>query len=170
MDNKSYIGTLGRGVLVVVLFSLLSGCSLLRPKVITKIEKEVEYRDREVHDTATVEIPIEVERIVTRDTSSHLENSFAKSDAVVSGGYLHHSLESIPQIIRVPVVVHVTDTIYREKEAVETIKEVKVEKPLSWWQKFRIRACWWLLGGLILSFGWIFRKSLIRILKLWLKL
>lgn len=149
MDNKSYIGTLGRGVLVVVLFSLLSGCSLLRPKVITKIEKEVEYRDREVHDTATVEIPIEVERIVTRDTSSHLENSFAKSDAVVSGGYLHHSLESIPQIIRVPVVVHVTDTIYREKEAVETIKEVKVEKPLSWSQKAKIGAFPWLVIGFL---------------------
>jgi hypothetical protein len=163
MDNKSYIGTLGRGVLVVVLFSLLSGCSLLRPKVITKIEKEVEYRDREVHDTATVEIPIEVERIVTRDTSSHLENSFAKSDAVVSGGYLHHSLESIPQIIRVPVVVHVTDTIYREKEAVETIKEVKVEKPLSWSQKAKIGAFPWLVIGFLGLLIWATKKWWLRL-------
>lgn len=163
MDNKSYIGTLGRGVLVVVLFSLLSGCSLLRPKVITKIEKEVEYRDREVHDTATVEIPIEVERIVTRDTSSHLENSFAKSDAVVSGGYLHHSLESIPQIIRVPVVVHVTDTIYREKEAVETIKEVKVEKPLSWSQKAKIGAFPWLVIGFLGLLIWVTKKWWLRL-------
>ena len=163
MDNKSYIGTLGRGVLVVVLFSLLSGCSLLRPKVITKIEKEVEYRDREVHDTATVEIPIEVERIVTRDTSSHLENSFAKSDAVVSGGYLHHSLESIPQIIRVPVVVHVTDTIYREKEAVETIKEVNVEKPLSWSQKAKIGAFPWLVIGFLGLLIWVTKKWWLRL-------
>lgn len=163
MDNKSYIGTLGRGVLVVVLFSLLPGCSLLRPKVITKIEKEVEYRDREVHDTATVEIPIEVERIVTRDTSSHLENSFAKSDAVVSGGYLHHSLESIPQIIRVPVVVHVTDTIYREKEAVETIKEVKVEKPLSWSQKAKIGAFPWLVIGFLGLLIWVTKKWWLRL-------
>lgn len=163
MDNKSYIGTLGRGVLVVVLFSLLSGCSLLRPKVITKIEKEVEYRDREVHDTATVEIQIEVERIVTRDTTSHLENSFAKSDAVVSGGYLHHSLESIPQIIRVPVVVHVTDTIYREKEAVETIKEVKVEKPLSWSQKAKIWAFPWLVIGFLGLLIWVTKKWWLRL-------
>lgn len=163
MDNFAHIGTLGRGVLVVVLFSLLSGCSLLRPKVITKIEKEVEYRDREVHDTATVEIPIEVERIVTRDTSSHLENSFAKSDAVVSGGYLHHSLESIPQIIRVPVVVHVTDTIYREKEAVETIKEVKVEKPLSWSQKAKIGAFPWLVIGFLGLLIWVTKKWWLRL-------
>ncbi len=163
MDNKSYIGTLGRIVLLVVLFSTLSGCSLLRPKVITKIEKEVEYRDREVHDTATVEIPIEVERIVTRDTTSHLENSFAKSDAVVSGGYLHHSLESIPQIIRVPVVVHVTDTIYREKEAVETIKEVKVEKPLSWSQKAKIGAFPWLVIGFLGLLIWVTKKWWLRL-------
>ena len=163
MDNFAHIGTPVRGVLVVVLFSLLSGCSLLRPKVITKIEKEVEYRDREVHDTATVEIPIEVERIVTRDTSSHLENSFAKSDAVVSGGYLHHSLESIPQIIRVPVVVHVTDTIYREKEAVETIKEVKVEKPLSWSQKAKIGAFPWPVIGFLGLLIWVTKKWWLRL-------
>lgn len=163
MDNFAHIGRQGRGVLVVVLFSLLSGCSLLRPKVITKIEKEVEYRDREVHDTATVEIPIEVERIVTRDTSSHLENSFAKSDAVVSGGYLHHSLESIPQIIRVPVVVHVTDTLYREKEAVETIKEVKVDKPLSWSQKAKIGAFPWLVIGFLGLLIWVTKKWWLRL-------
>lgn len=163
MDNKSYIGTLGRIVLVVVLFSTLSGCSLLRPKVITKIEKEVEYRDREVHDTATVEIPIEVERIVTRDTSSHLENSFAKSDAVVSGGYLHHSLESIPQVIRVPVTVHVTDTLYREKEAAETIREVKVEKPLSWSQKAKIGAFPWLVIGFLGLLIWVTKKWWLRL-------
>ena len=163
MDNFAHIGTLGRGVLVVVLFSLLPGCSIFRPKVITKIEKEVEYRDREVHDTATVEIPIEVERIVTRDTTSHLENSFAKSDAVVSGGYLHHSLESIPQIIRVPVVVHVTDTIYREKEAVETIKEVEIEKPLSWSQKAKIGAFPWLVIGFLGLLIWVTKKWWLRL-------
>ena len=42
----------------------------------------------------------EVEKIVTRDTVSHLENSWAKSDAVVSDGFLSHSLESIPQIVK----------------------------------------------------------------------
>ncbi len=163
MDNFAHIGTLGRGVLVVVLFSLLPGCSIFRPKVITKIENDVEYRDREVHDTATVEIPIEVERIVTRDTTSHLENSFAKSDAVVSGGYLHHSLESIPQIIRVPVVVHVTDTIYREKEAVETIKEVEIEKPLSWSQKAKIGAFPWLVIGFLGLLIWVTKKWWLRL-------
>lgn len=47
--------------------------------------------------------------------------------------------------------------------AVETIKEVKVEKPLSWWQKAKIGAFWWLLAGLAAALVWIFRKPLISL-------
>lgn len=53
------------------------------------------------------------------------------------------------------------DTLIKVKVdsvAVERIKEVKVEKPLSWWQKFRIGAFWWLLGSVVLLLLWTFRK------------
>ena len=109
-----------------------------------------------VHDTTTFEIEKEVEKIVTLDTISHLENKYAKSDAVVSKGLLSHSLESKPQIIKIPVEVHVTDTLIKEAEIRTEIKEV--EKPLSWWQKFRIEAFWWLLLGVIALLVWTFRK------------
>ncbi len=142
--------------LAVILLLVATSCS---PKIIKEIE--VVYRDRVVVDTAVVEIPVEVEKVVTRDTVSHLENTYAKSDASVSGGFLSHSLESIPQYIKVPVEVHVTDTLYKEAQIIE--KEVKVEKPLSWWQKFRIGAFWWLLGGVILLLLWTFRKSIFKI-------
>ena len=114
--------------------------------------KEIEYRDRAVHDTTTFEIEKEVEKIVTLDTISHLENKYAKSDAVVSKGLLSHSLESNPQIIKIPVEVHVTDTLIKEAEIRTEIKEI--EKPLSWWQKFRIEAFWWLLLGVEVD-GWL---------------
>ena len=55
------------------------------------------------------------------------------------------------------------DTIVRvrvDSVAVERIKEVKIEKPLSWWQKFRIGAFWWLLGAVALLLLWTFRKKL----------
>jgi hypothetical protein len=138
---------------------LLDSCS---PKVVVQKEVVTEYRDRIVHDTATVEIAKEVEKIVTRDTLSLLENKYAKSEAMVSGGLLHHSLESKPQIIRVPVEVHVTDTLYKESEVIE--KEVKVEKELSWWQRFRIGAFWWVAGSLLLLLIWLFRKPLMKLL------
>jgi hypothetical protein len=152
---------MGCAIPLVVLFLLagfgllmmLAGCS---PKVIVQKETITEYRDRLVHDTTTVEIPYEVEKVVTKDTASHLENTYAKSDAIVSGGLLSHSLESRPQIIKVPVEVHVTDTLVKKAEI--RTETIEVEKPLSWWQKFRIDAFWWLLGAVILCLLWIFRK------------
>ena len=133
----------------------MASCS---PRIIKEVHTEIEYRDREVHDTATVEIPVIIEKNITRDTVSHLENTYAKSDAMVSQGLLFHSLESKPQIIKVPVTVHVTDTLYREAQIEEKI--VEVEKPLSWWQKFRMEAFWWLSGAVLLLLAWTFRKFL----------
>lgn len=121
------------------------------PKIEYRDSVRVEYRDRIVHDTATFEIPVIIEKNVTRDTSSHLENPYAKSDAVVSGGLLWHSLESIPQTIEVPVKVEVHDTTYIEKSSVKTEEDVPVEKPLTWWQGLRIDAFWWLVLALILT-------------------
>ena len=53
--------------------------------------------------------------------------------------------------------------------AVERVKEVQVEKPLSWGKRAKIGAFWWLVSALILCAGWIFRKPLVAILKTWLK-
>ena len=50
--------------------------------------------------------------------------------------------------------------VVRDSVAVETIKEVKVEKPLSWSQKAKIGAFPWILLALIGAVLWIFRKYL----------
>jgi len=46
-------------------------------------------------------------------------------------------------------------------------KVVKVEKPLSAWQCFRIGAFWWLLLIAAAFALWTFRKPLLSILKKW---
>ena len=137
---------------------LMTGCS---PRIVEKVVTQVEYHDRIVHDTTTFEVPVEVEKIVTRDTLSHLENNWAKSDAVVSDGFLHHSLESKPQVIKVPVEVHVTDTLWKEQE----IREVEklVEKELTWWQRFRLGAFPWLLLAVAVLLLFAFRKFIFKI-------
>lgn len=166
MKEKGYIDAWERAiiptaVLVIILLVLAVSCS---PKIIERVETKIEYRDRIVHDTATFEVPVEVEKIVTRDTVSHLENNWAKSDAVVSEGLLHHSLESKPKIIQVPVEVHVTDTLWKEAQAVTETKEV--EKPLSWWKSFKLDAFWWLLAAVLVLLAWTFRKTLLKLLAL----
>lgn len=143
-----------------------TACAVQKPQVIIRDSVRVEYRDREVHDTAYFEVPVEVEKIVTRDTASRLENKWARSEASVSGGFLSHSLETKPQSVPVPVTVHVTDTLIVEKEAqeVEVVKEV--EKPLTWWQRFRLGAFWWLVGLALV--GW--RRELLALAKKLIKL
>lgn len=164
--TPDYFGEILRFLLVGgILCFLLFGCC---PKIVEKVvnETKIEYRERTVHDTTTFEIEKEVEKIVTRDTVSHLENRWAKSDAIVFDGFLSHSLESIPQEVKVPVEVKVRDTLWREREAKETIKEVKVEKPLSWWKSCKLDLFPWVFAGLVLCLLWIFKKPILSILKI----
>lgn len=55
--------------------------------------------------------------------------------------------------------------IVRDSVSIEHIKEVKVEKPLSWWQNARIGSFWWLIAGLVACLAWIFRKPLLGLIK-----
>ena len=173
MDNKSYIGTLGRGVLVVVLFSLLSGCS---PKIVERVVTVTvtEVRDSTAWRDTTIFVPIPLESdqaIVHVGDTSHRETSVAESDAWIgTDGMLHHNLRNkpkarIPYTLKLPehwLYTGVTNTKEHEHLAV---KEVKVEKPLSKWKSFKLGAFWWLLGCLVLSLLWIFRKPITAILK-----
>lgn len=50
--------------------------------------------------------------------------------------------------------------------AYETIKEVRVEQPLPAWQSAKIRAFWWLVAALAGALLWIFRKPILKLLRL----
>lgn len=147
MSTSELIEDIKRGITMVIcvlclaaLVGLLFSCS---PKVIPPASVEstkVIVRDRIVHDTIPFVVEREVVRNVTRDTSSHLENTYAESDAVVSGGVLSHSLQTKPQTIKVPVNVYVHDTVTVKEKAETIIKEV--ERDLTWWQKTKMNLFW----------------------------
>ena len=128
--------------LPLLLLSLLaaSACSTVRPLPSTDSTKvEVRYETKTIHDTAFVELPVIVERVATLDTSSVLENKYAKSAASVSGGILTHSLETKP--VREPVrvekqIVYRDSLVFRDK--VQTVT-IEVEKKLTWWQTLKMR-------------------------------
>lgn len=151
---------------IILLLAALALCACSVTKPVVEYRDSIVFRERIVHDTALFEIPVEVEKIVTRDTASHLENRYGESDAVVSGGFLSHSLKTKPQTIKVPVDVPVHDTLIVHSEA-QIIHEVtEVEKPLSCWQRLKIGAFWWLVALAVV--GW--RRELINLIKLLLKL
>ena len=121
-------------------------CGTVRPVTgvdSTKVEVHTETVIQ--HDTAYVELPVIVEKVATLDTTSTLENTYAKSEAVVTAGILHHSLETKP--VSIPVKVE-TKTVYRDslvfRDRVQT-QTMEVEKKLNWWQRLKLKA-----GGLFL--------------------
>ncbi len=101
-------------------------------RVEVRIEREVRI------DTAYVQLPSIVERVTVQDTVSVLENSFAKSEAVVSAGRLSHSLETKP--VKAPVLVP-AEIVYRDslvyKDRVVE-KTVEVERRLTPWENFKL--------------------------------
>lgn len=150
----------------LLLFTLLlTACGVARPVLESDNTKvEVKVVEKIVKDTAWFELPVIVEKVATLDTASVLENKYAKSEAVVAGGVLHHSLQTKP--VREPVSVESKETVrdsivYRARIQTRT---VEVEKKLTGWQQAKMK-----VGGicfiLIILIGLYFIYSFISNLK-----
>lgn len=114
-------------------------------KILVETRIETVYKT----DTVYLEVPKIVEKIVTADTVSVLENEYAKSEASVSEGLLAHSLETKP--VKQPIEVQ-TQVVYRDSVIVKDnviVQTVEVEKPLSGWQSFKMAMGGWMLGFII---------------------
>ena len=126
--------------LPLFLFLAASACSTVRPLPSTDSTKvEVKTVVETVHDTAYVELPVIIEKVATLDTTSTLENKFARSEASVSEGILSHTLEIKP--IQLPVqvetkIVYKDSLVYRDRVQTQT---VEVEKKLTAWQQAKMK-------------------------------
>lgn len=126
---------------LILLLLAASACSTVRTLPVqdsTRVEVRTEVKT--VHDTAFIQLPVIVEKVQTLDTTSVLENKYAKSEALVSGGVLAHSLETKP--VREPVsvekqIVYRDSLVYADRIFTRT---VEVEKKLSWWQALKMKA------------------------------
>lgn len=178
-DNKDfYFVALGFTLALLMLALLfLGGCSSKRTVVRQEVPVYIhdsdsvrtEYVERVRIDTVTVRVEVprqEVER-VTRDTVSHLETDFAVSSAWVLGdGSLGHWLRNKEVAVEREVPVVGVDSHSREVKRiytevpVEVTREVtvEVERSLTWWERFRLGAFWWLVGAVAVIVAiWIHR-------------
>ena len=154
--------TLQYTILFMAILFAASGCALLRQreKVVVKTETVTEYRDSTVWRDTTIFVPIPLESdqaIVHIGDTSHRETSIAESDAWVgSDGFLHHNLRNKPvslaQGVKLPDHFLVTDVKNTIEQARIITREIKVEKKLNLWQRFRIGAFWWLLGLVLFAY------------------
>ena len=115
-------------------------CSTVRQLPSTDSTKvEVRTETVTVHDTAYVELPVIIEKVATLDTTSTLENKFARSEASVSAGILSHTLETKPVQLPVQVetkIVYKDSLVYRDRVQTQTLE---VEKKLTAWQQAKMK-------------------------------
>lgn len=132
----------------------LSSCGAAKhaaPERSDSTRVEVRTITQTVHDTAYIELPVFIERNVTRDTTSTLENPYAKSEASITDGLLSHSLQTKPT--RQPVKIE-KEIVYRDsivfRDRIETVT-VEVEKELTKWQSFKMKTGGTTLAILIIA-------------------
>ena len=130
-------------LLFIAIVLLCSSCRTGRQVVVVEARDSVRVveRVREVRvvDTVLVEVPPQREVVTVRDSSSHLENDYALSDArILADGSLFHTLETKPRTdtLAREVGVQVRDSIvYRDKVVPQV---VSVEKELNWFAQLRL--------------------------------
>ena len=122
---------------------LFSSCRTGRQVVVVAARDSVRVEERvreiKVTDTLFVAVPMQKESTTVRDSTSHLENDYAVSDArIMIDGSLYHSLETKPRTdtLTQELSVQAKDSIiYREKVVP---KIYQVEKALNWFVRMRI--------------------------------
>ena len=128
--------------LIILLTLLLTSCSTIKYVPV----KETEYVTvtETLVDTVIKWVPpIEKVDKETKDTTSTVETSLAKSTATVSNGTLHHTIENKKDSIKTKIVYK--DKIITKTEYKEVPVEVEVvKKVVPGW-------CWWMLGINILA-------------------
>lgn len=129
-------GLLARAAVLILLPVACAGCS---PKIIERVVVQ--------HDTTTVH-----HRDTTfRRDSVHIRE-WMKGDTVFVDRFRDRYVFRDRWRDSVRVI--------RDSVAVERVKEVKVDKPLSWAQKAKMEAFPWLVLSLLGALVWIFRKWL----------
>lgn len=149
-------------ILILAAVTACCPCRHLTTSTADSVRVETIVRTEYIPDTVLVEVPVESERQTVRDTTSHLETSFAVSDARINAdGALFHSLANKPQKKPVPTekeVVYRDSLVYRDK-IVE--KAVPVERELTWWQQTQMRGFWIVLAIIVV----VYRKKIFAVVR-----
>lgn len=149
-------------VFFIILLAVVGCCPTrhLTSSTQDSVRVETVVRTEYIPDTVFVEVPIESERQTVRDTTSHLETSYAVSDArITPDGALFHSLANKPQKKPVPTekeVIYRDSIVYRDRVNTEI---VEVERELTWWQQTKMKGFWVLIVVVV----FVFRKNIVTL-------
>lgn len=158
-----------RIIFILAAVLLLGSCCPCRHLTSTTNRQDstrIEVRTNTIYvpDTVFVEIPAQTAERTTTDSTSHLENEYATSEAKINpDGTLFHNLNTKPQMKPVPTdkkVERRDSIVYQEKYRDRKVT-VEVERELSWWEKTQIYGFW---AVFIISVI-IYRKRIFSLIK-----
>ena len=134
-------------MIIMLLCLLACSCKTTKKSVSestdTQENMRIEYKEKivKVPVVVEVEVPAEVKEKITRDSTSHLETTFAVSDAsmvwIDGVPFLRHSLANKPQKIEKTDTANVAEkekTVWKTRRVNYNKTEIR-EKQLTWWQK-----------------------------------
>lgn len=155
----------------LLLCALLGSCKSQKNLIHEKEQKDsvrvdVRYQTIIVPDTVFVEIPPQIAERTTADSTSHLENDYATSDARINpDGTMFHQLATKPQKkpVQVDKEIERRDSVAYVDRHVEV--PIPVERSLTYLEKTCIKWFPWCLILLIIAIGYIFRKPILKITK-----
>ena len=147
-------------ILILAAVTACCPCRHLTTSTADSVRVETSVRTEYIPDTVLVEVPVESERQTVRDTMSHLETSFAVSDARINAdGSLSHSLANKPQKRPIPTekeVIYRDSIVYRDRVNTEI---VEVERKLTWWQQTKMKGFWIALAIIVV----VYRKKIFTV-------
>ena len=139
LTGRHHAAPAGRAFTLMLLFMTIHIFPACSPKIVERIVVQ--------HDTTTVH-----HRDTTYQRDSVYIREWMKGDTVFVDRFRDRYVFRDRWRDSVRVI--------RDSVAVERVKEVKVEKPLSWAQKAKMEAFPWLVLSLLGALVWIFRKWL----------
>lgn len=139
MNRNKTVSLITFAVALLLFPSCRTGRQVVVVEARDSVRVEERVREIKVTDTLFVEVPAQSAERTTADSTSHLENDYAVSDARINpDGSLYHSLETKPRTdtLTQELSVQAKDSIvYREKVIP---KIVSVEKELNWFTQMRL--------------------------------
>ena len=152
-----------KNLILFVLLFMAACCphKHLTTNTTTQDSTRLEIREKVVFvsDTVFVEIPAQTAERTTQDSTSHLENDYALSDARINpDGSLYHDLKTKPQEKPVPFdkPVERKDSIIYRTQYIDREVTVEVERELSWWERTQIYGFWSIVIVLLV----VYRKKI----------
>lgn len=159
---------------ILIATLILAGCCVTKPTLpqkdstVVHVRDSVNIIDRVVTRDSVVYIELPVEssqNILPTFVPSHLETSLAKSDAYVDSLGLHHTLKnkstSLPATVPVTEHTVVTDQTHQADSVATHTVYKEVERESTSWERFRLKAFWWLIALCLIGF----RKEIFAIIK-----